>query len=286
MDYSYIMIGSTNTEYSTSGKYLSEKKPMIHQRRIIESFVLIYGVSGTLYISDGGREYAVSPNDYLILAANREHLGTRPSPAGISYYWCHFYIRGEYLLSGDSIEWLTFGDRGEYSVPTYGHFKNSSKMHLLFHQLIDSSRTASRFSSAICQSFLDIIFAELAVEATEEKASGHREATVANIVEWIRINAAELNSVEDVASYFGYNSEYLSTMMRQVTGRGTVDHINESRIALARELLRTGEDKLSVVAERCGFNDEKYFSRVFKKMCDVSPGAFRNAYRKKHINDK
>ena len=37
------MTESTNAEFCTVGKYLSEKSPMIHQRRIIDSFVLIYG---------------------------------------------------------------------------------------------------------------------------------------------------------------------------------------------------------------------------------------------------
>ena len=278
------MIGSTKAEYCTSGRFLSEKKPMLHQRRIIDSFVLIYGVSGTLHISDGGREYSVSPNDYLILLAGREHVGTKVSPPGLSYYWCHFYLRGEYAVRDEGGEYLSFGEG--YELPTYGHLEDSSRMHLLFHQLMDSSRSPSPFSSAICGSFLDIILAELAAEAVAGESSGRRDATAANIVEWIRLNAADIVSVDDVARYFGYNSEYLSTMIRQVTGRSTVEHINESRIALARELLRTTEAKLSEIAERCGFNDEKYFSRVFKRKCDVSPGEYRKAYRREHLNDR
>ena len=278
------MIVQTNAEYCTSGRFLSEKKPMLHQRRIIDSFVLIYGVSGTLHISDGGREYSVSPNDYLILLANREHVGTKVSPPGLSYYWCHFFLRGEYDVRDECGEYLSFG-KG-YELPTYGHFKESSRMHLLFHQLMDSSRSPSPFSSAICGSFLDIILAELAAESVAGESSGRRDATAANIVEWIRLNAADIVSVDDVARYFGYNSEYLSTMIRQATGRSTVEHINESRISLARELLRTTEAKLSEIAERCGFNDEKYFSRVFKRKCDVSPGEYRKAYRREHLNSR
>lgn len=280
------MIGSTNAAYCTSGRFISEKKPMLHQRRTIDSFVLIYGVSGTLHISDGGREYSVAPNDYLILLADREHVGTKVSPPGLSYYWCHFYLRGGFEVRDNGGERLRFGEKGDYDIPTYGHFKDSARMHLLFHQLIDSSRSSSRFSSAICGSFLDIILSELAADSMEAECSGRRNATAANIVEWIRLNASDIASVEQVAEHFGYNSEYLSTMIRQVTGKPPVDHINESRIALARELLRTTEAKLSEIAERCGFNDEKYFSRVFKRKCDVSPGEYRKAYRREHLNDR
>lgn len=281
------MIETNNVEYCTSGRFLSEKKPMLHQRRTLDSYVLIYGVSGTLHISDGGREYSVSPNDYIILAAHREHIGTKVSPPGLSYYWCHFYIRGDVRLYEDGGERIEFGDKKRYAVPTYGHFENSSRMHLLFHQLIDSSRTPSELSRDICGSFLDIILCELAAESViAEMTSGRREATVANIVEWIKINAPEIGSVGDVARYFGYNSEYLATMMKSTIGKTPIDVINDSRISLSRELLRTTNDTLAVIAERCGFSDEKYFSRVFKKKCDVSPGEFRRTYRKEHINDR
>ena len=64
-------------------------------------------------------------------------------------------------------------------------------------------------------------------------------------------------------------------MVRSVSGKTIVEHINKSRIDLAKEMLRTTEAKLSEIAERCGFDDEKYFSRVFKKYCDISPGKYR-----------
>ena len=287
MDFSYIMNLKMYAEYCTVGKFLSEKRPMIHQRRTLDSFVLIYGVSGTLHISDGGREYDVSPNDYLILAAGREHIGTAYSPPGISYYWCHFYLRGDYELLCRESERLVLGNKGEHSIPMFGHCNNSSRMHLLFHQLMDCSRTPTEFSGPMCQSFLDIILMELMSSGCEpERMQSRADATVANILEWIRINAAGIRGVDDVARYFGYNSEYLTTLIKRVTGKTTVDHINESRILLARELLRTTDAKLREIAERCGYTDEKYFSRVFKRLCDISPSEFRRVYQKKHINDR
>ena len=282
---------SLSVQYCTTGKFISEKSPMIHQSRIIDSFVLIYGVSGVLHISDGGNEYDVSPNDYIILVADRKHIGTKISPPGISYYWCHFYIQDNFLVffNGEGKECISFGRERRFVMPLYGHCKDTSKMHLLFHQLIDSSRTPSAYSADICQGFLDIILFEIAGEqlANSDMVTGvSRQATVDNIIEWIRLNASEINSVLDVARYFGYNSEYLTTMVKSVSGKTIVEHINKSRIDQAKEMLRTTEAKLSEIAERCGFDDEKYFSRVFKKYCDISPGKFRNAYLKKHLNDR
>ncbi len=283
-----IKPGATLTEYCTAGKFLSEKQPMIHNRRTIDSFVILYGVSGTVHLYSNGKNYDLSPDDYIILPALREHYGTKESPPGISYYWCHFYIHGDYTISqnenGD--DFISFGENSVFKIPLFGKTDQHEKMHLLFHQLIDSSRSPSPFSKTICGNFLEIILKELAFneDISDNSASISQEATVSNIIEWIRLNASDIKRVSDVADYFGYNSEYLTTLVKKVTSKSLVDHITESRINLAKKLLRSTNLEISEIAYTCGFSDDKYFFRVFKKLCDISPGAYRKTYSNLHIN--
>ncbi|MBP3333176.1 MAG: helix-turn-helix transcriptional regulator [Clostridia bacterium] len=283
-----IKPGATLTEYCTAGKFLSEKQPMIHKRRTIDSFVVIYGVSGTVHLYSSGKNYDVSPDDYIILPALCEHYGTEESPPGISYYWCHFYIHGDYSINegDDGEKYLIFGENSSFRIPLFGKVDQHEKMHLLFHQLIDSSRSPSPLSKTICGNFLEIILSELAFSGhlSDNSASLSQEATVSNIIEWIRLNASDIKRVSDVADYFGYNSEYLTTLIKKVTDKSLVDHITESRINLAKKLLRSTTLEISEIAYMCGFSDDKYFFRVFKKLCDISPGAYRKTYSNLHIN--
>ncbi len=275
---------NVEVEYLTAGKYISERAPMIHQKRQIPSFVLLYGIKGTLHICDSGNEYAMAENNYLLLAANREHVGVKCSPPGLSYYWCHFFINGEYRLFKD-ISGMEFIEFGKIKMPMYGAFPEPSKMHLLFHQLIDSSRTAGEYSKFISNNFLDIILAEIAASETplnDRKVS----MLVGNITEWIRLNAMQMGNTRDVAAYFGYNSEYLTTMIKKATGKTLTEHITESRIERAKELLRATGKTVREIAYESGFLDEKYFMRVFKKHLDVTPTAFRNTYAKQRMNDR
>ena len=133
--------GSTLTEYCTAGKFHSEKEPMKHKRRTIDSFVLLYGISGTVHITDTVRDYQLSRDNYLILTANREHYGTKQSPPGVSYYWCHFYIHGEYEFELDSEhnEYLLFGDDLTYRIPIFGKIesRNNNNMNSLYVLLIN-----------------------------------------------------------------------------------------------------------------------------------------------------
>ncbi len=274
---------NSEVEYLTAGKYISERAPMIHQRRQIPSFVLFYGIKGTLYISDGGNEYAMSENEYLLLAADREHVGVKCSPSGLSYYWCHFFINGEYRLFKD-ISGMELIEFGKFKMPMYGTFPEPSKMHLLFHQLIDTSRTVGEYSKFISNHFLDIILAE--ISALEAPLSDRKVSMlVGNITEWIRLNAVQIGNTRDVAAYFGYNCEYLTTMIKKATGKTLTDHITESRIERAKELLRVTGKTVQEIAYESGFSDEKYFMRVFKKHLDVTPTVFRNTYTKQKMND-
>ncbi len=275
---------NSEVEYLTAGKYISDRESMIHQRRQISSFVLFYGVKGTLYISDGGNEYAMSENEYLLLAADREHVGIKRSPPGLAYYWCHFFINGEHRLFKD-VSGMEFIEFGKFKMPMYGAFPEPSKIHLLFHQLIDSSRTAGEYSKFISNNFLDIILAEI---ASADKPLGGRKASMLaeNITEWIKLNATQIGKARDVATHFGYNSEYLTTMIKKTTGKTITEHLTESRIERAKKLLRTTSKTVQDIAYESGFSDEKYFMRVFKKHLDVTPTIFRNTYTKQRMNDR
>lgn len=279
------MISKNNgIEYLTSGKYISERAPMLHQKRRIPSFVLLFGVKGTLHIADGGTEYALSENDYLLLAADREHVGTKPSPPGLSYYWCHFLLHGEYCLFQDASgrEHIEFG---AVKMPMHGTFPEPSKMHLLFHQLIDSAKTAGPYSNLISNNFLSIVLAEL---ASADAPLNHQKTSrlAENITEWIKLNATQIGNARDVAAHFGYNSEYLTTMVKKATGKTLSEHIADSRIARAKELLRTTDKTVREIAYESGFLDEKYFMRVFKRHLNLTPSAFRNTYAKQKMNDR
>ena len=60
-----------------------------------------------------------------------------------------------------------------------------------------------------------------------------------------------------------------------LTNRSTTEHINAFRLEKARELLLTGKLNVSEVAFEVGFNDPKYFSRLFSETYGQAPSEFR-----------
>lgn len=66
------------------------RETFTHQRRTLNCCVLILVTEGTLNITSGGKEYAVSKGEYILLPADEEHFGHAPSDGRLSYLWAHF----------------------------------------------------------------------------------------------------------------------------------------------------------------------------------------------------
>lgn len=82
-------------------------------------------------------------------------------------------------------------------------------------------------------------------------------------------------TLEDIAKDSYINSNYLSRAFKNIVGESFIEYRNRKKIQLAKQLLSTTHYKLYEVAEILGFEDERYFSRVFKKYASVSPKEFR-----------
>lgn len=97
---------------------------------------------------------------------------------------------------------------------------------------------------------------------------------------YVRQHLAEKISLDDVAEHVHLSRSYVSSMFHQQTGEGLFEYIQRLRLERACELLRETDEPLCDVAALCGFEDQSYFTRAFRKAHGLTPGAFRRASRK------
>lgn len=83
----------------------------------------------------------------------------------------------------------------------------------------------------------------------------------------------------DVAQKAGVSAGYLSTLFQKQLSKGFVDYLNEIRIERACTYLQQNYLKTYEIAYKVGFRDEKYFSKVFKKVKGQSPSEYRKSSR-------
>ncbi|AGA57668.1 response regulator containing CheY-like receiver domain and AraC-type DNA-binding domain [Thermobacillus composti KWC4] len=98
---------------------------------------------------------------------------------------------------------------------------------------------------------------------------------VAQAVEYMQSRYTEKIGLQEVADHVCVSKNYFSEIFKRVTGQNFIDYLIRLRLDRAKELLQTTPLKIYEVAELSGFNDVKYFSRLFKKVMKMSPAEFR-----------
>lgn len=78
-------------------------------------------------------------------------------------------------------------------------------------------------------------------------------------------------NVEALCRAIAMSQPQLHRKISALTGKNATLYIRSVRLAKAKELLQSGQSNISEVAYEVGFNDPKYFSRVFTQEFGVAP---------------
>jgi len=95
---------------------------------------------------------------------------------------------------------------------------------------------------------------------------------------YVNENHSAKVTLNELAEVVGLSVSYLSKIYREEMGETLVTYMNKVRVEHACTLLTSGSASLADVAHTVGFEDQSYFSKVFKKQVGMSPGKYREKY--------
>ena len=87
-----------------------------------------------------------------------------------------------------------------------------------------------------------------------------------------------LPTVQYVAEALNVSPNYLSGLLKTLTGQSTQQHIHEKLIEKAKEKLSTTELSVSEIAYELGFEHPQSFNKLFKTKTNISPLQFRQSF--------
>lgn len=90
----------------------------------------------------------------------------------------------------------------------------------------------------------------------------------------IDTNYAQNLTTETLCATLGISRSLLYKIAKETFGCGVSQYITALRVEKARQLLETGELKVSEVAAAVGIPDYSYFTKVFKKTVGCTPKAY------------
>jgi len=250
-----------SVSYCGAGKFVSHGE-WIHPDRRINSYEIIFVISGMVYITEDGKQYPLKKDDVLLLEPKRHHFGYKES-SDTSFFWVHF-------TSTCRIE----------QIPKYQKVQDGYQLSLLFKQLM---HYRSEKQTTECLDYLTRLILMECSRSTVQEKTNHIAAEVAA---WITANRDIRLSVEEISRHFGYNADYLSRLFKSNYGKSLKEYMNAVKMDHIKQLMLHGDMSLAEIASLSGFEDYKYFLKFFKYHEEITPTQFLKAYPKTHINKK
>lgn len=110
----------------------------------------------------------------------------------------------------------------------------------------------------------------------ESKRQDYRQMVVRNVQTYIHENVSRKLPLGEVAALFGFSQNYLSHLFTKYAGSSFVEYVTRTKISIAKEMMASSSDKMYEIAEKLGFENSFYFSKVFKKLEGISPRDYMN----------
>lgn len=93
-------------------------------------------------------------------------------------------------------------------------------------------------------------------------------------LDYINKNYMKEIDLKKVAGELMISTYYLSHIWKKELETSFISYINELRIDKAKELINTTTYKVYEIAEMVGYNDRKYFTKIFKQYMGVTPSEY------------
>jgi AraC family transcriptional regulator, transcriptional activator of pobA len=144
-----------------------------------------------------------------------------------------------------------------------------------------------KFSQDVIIAQLELLFAYaqrfyerqfITRKITNSKVLERMEAVISKYFNEENLIEKGLPSVKFVADSLNISPKYLGSLLKQLTGQTTQQHIHEKLIEKAKEKLSTSELSVSEIAYELGFEHPQSFSKLFKSKTKQSPLDFRHSF--------
>jgi AraC family transcriptional regulator len=257
--------------------------------RLGQRFVYDYEIE---YISEGKgdgyiiidyKEYPVREGDIVFRRPGATAEGVMPysgytlcfDPSGKTHvspeeYW---NIRYREFLHNYSNEILD-------GIPTIFHSSSEKLLSLFqssYHEFINPGITSPLIQKSNMLRILNQLYIDINTEFSSPfLRSSAYYSRLKTVIEYISINYDKPLALNDLAKLAELSPNYFHTVFTQTVGKTLNEFITEIRINKAKELLLNTNLKISVIAEKCGFDNTSYFSSVFRKKSKKSPSNFKN----------
>jgi AraC-like DNA-binding protein len=232
------------------------------QRQRYNSFLLLFVVSGSGYLTLDGRKTPISEGTLALLDCYQPHsYGT---DTGWDILWVHFdgeQARAYYNTIVEShSQYLLMPD-------PYRVMRSMEKIFRMYHH----EKCASE---AMINQYIVTVLTELLVSVPErvnDGIGGNMEESLTFITQ----NLDRPLTLNELAKRAALSPFYFSRVFKRETGYTPHDYLVHARVNAAKFYLKTTQHSNKEISYRCGFSSESSFCTVFKRVTGITPQTYK-----------
>lgn len=118
----------------------------------------------------------------------------------------------------------------------------------------------------------------ICIELSKRK-NFNKSYLIPKIQEYISDNISKKCSLKEISDVFHLTPNYISSQFKKFTGVGYSEYVTKEKINAAQKMLMQADAYAYDVAEKLGYDDPYYFSKLFKRVTGFSPKEYAFQYR-------
>ena len=120
----------------------------------------------------------------------------------------------------------------------------------------------------------------------EQEHNRHPDEDITQIQIWLQDNYYRDVSINQLAEKFGMSTRTLNRRFKAALGISPLSFLQEVRITIAKDLLKTSNLSINEIVFKVGYQDTAFFTTLFKKHLATTPLAYRETVRAKLFSTK
>lgn len=228
--------------------------------------------AGEMSCGADGEEYRFSAGEFIVHPPEVPYRYGLTEDGEMGYYWAHFTgnYAGTLLANNGIVPGRVYRLKEEIS----------SSVRRGFGEMFREFMMHGRGYEDLCAAKLTAVLVELGRSVTHGGIG--RETRFAGLLEYIHRHYTEDLCIAELAEAEHLSVSRFREVFRRTFGCAPSEYIIGLRLQHARDLLSGTNLTIAEIAEMCGYGDELYFMRLFRKKTGMSARTYRlghTAYR-------
>ena len=239
-------------------------------RQNLQSFLFAVVLDGKGSLNYEGQRYQLESGDCFFIDCRSAHSYQSDAKNPWELLWVHF--------NGCTSEeyYKLFLTQQQVVFHPVSAMKFVSLLQELMRLNAETYADTEVLTSGLLVNLLTMLLTVNSIAAENDSAMRNKLTIV---LAYINANYTKDICLDDLAKHFFISKYYLTREFKRAYGETIFQHIISMRINYAKRLLRFTEKSVEEISTLCGFNDQSYFSKQFKKAENVTCLAFRRRWR-------